>query len=169
MFRPREGISYLNESTGFKIGGYYSSNWTSTSESTQGATFWSKNNVNSSSFGNTYPTRYETRWGWDDSMSNHTSPTSIKAGSDQGGIGQRACTVQMVIDSGIGNSYVDTVFFNSAMVNTVATYKNNGFALGSFMARSNMEYYFFRIYSRALTADEIAANYAIDKVRFNLP
>ena len=27
----------------------------------------------------------------------------------------------------------------------------------------------FRIYSRALTADEIAANYAIDKERFNLP
>jgi len=27
----------------------------------------------------------------------------------------------------------------------------------------------FRLYSRALTADEIAANYAIDKERFNLP
>ena len=27
----------------------------------------------------------------------------------------------------------------------------------------------FRIYSRALTAEEIAANYAIDKARFNLP
>ena len=26
-----------------------------------------------------------------------------------------------------------------------------------------------RLYSRALTADEIAANYAIDKARFNLP
>jgi hypothetical protein len=29
--------------------------------------------------------------------------------------------------------------------------------------------YFVRIYSRALTADEIAHNYAIDKERFNLP
>ena len=29
--------------------------------------------------------------------------------------------------------------------------------------------YCIRIYSRALTADEIAANYAIDKARFNLP
>ena len=30
-------------------------------------------------------------------------------------------------------------------------------------------YYCVRLYSRALTADEIAANYAIDKERFNLP
>ena len=30
-------------------------------------------------------------------------------------------------------------------------------------------YYSVRLYSRALTADEIAANYAIDKARFNLP
>ena len=30
-------------------------------------------------------------------------------------------------------------------------------------------YYCVRLYSRALTADEIAANYAIDKARFNLP
>ena len=29
--------------------------------------------------------------------------------------------------------------------------------------------YSYRFYSRALTADEIAANYAIDKARFNLP
>lgn len=75
----------------------------------------------------------------------------------------------MVIGSGIGNSYVDTTFFNSAMVNTAATYKNSGFCLGSYMARSNMEYYFFRLYSRALTAEEIAHNYAVDKERFKLP
>ena len=169
VFRPREGISYSNESTGFKIGGYYSSTWTSTSGSTQGATFWTKSNVNSSSFGNTYPTGYEARWGWDDSMANHAAPTSITTSSRQGGIGQRACTVQMVIGSGIGTSYVDTSFFNSAMVNTAATYKNSGFVLGSYTARSNMEYYFFRVYSRALTAEEIARNHAIDKARFNLP
>ena len=169
VFRPREGITYLTESTGFKIGGKYSGTWTSTSESTQGATFWSKNNANSASFGNTYPIQYESRWGWDDSMTNHAAPTSINLGSNQGGIGQRACTVQMVIGSGIGNSYVDTTFFNSAMVNTAATYKNSGFALGSYAARSNMEYYFFRVYSRPLTAEEIEINYLIDKARFNLP
>ena len=32
-----------------------------------------------------------------------------------------------------------------------------------------IEIYHVRAYSRALTADEIAANYAIDKARFNLP
>jgi hypothetical protein len=31
------------------------------------------------------------------------------------------------------------------------------------------DYYCIRLYSRALTAEEIAANYAIDKARFNLP
>ena len=30
-------------------------------------------------------------------------------------------------------------------------------------------FYSLRVYSRALTADEIAHNYAIDKERFNLP
>ena len=30
-------------------------------------------------------------------------------------------------------------------------------------------YKMLRLYSRALTADEIAANYAIDKARFGLP
>lgn len=32
-----------------------------------------------------------------------------------------------------------------------------------------IEIYHVRAYSRALTADEIAHNYAIDKARFNLP
>ena len=34
---------------------------------------------------------------------------------------------------------------------------------------SEVEYYCVRLYSRALTADEIAHNYEIDKARFNLP
>lgn len=33
----------------------------------------------------------------------------------------------------------------------------------------NSKYHFIRLYSRALTDAEIAANYAIDKARFNLP
>lgn len=32
-----------------------------------------------------------------------------------------------------------------------------------------IEIYHIRAYSRALTADEIAHNYAVDKARFNLP
>lgn len=34
---------------------------------------------------------------------------------------------------------------------------------------NTQRYYTIRVYNRALTAAEIAANYAIDKVRFNLP
>jgi hypothetical protein len=34
---------------------------------------------------------------------------------------------------------------------------------------ANQRIYCTRIYSRALTSAEIAANYAIDKARFNLP
>ena len=33
---------------------------------------------------------------------------------------------------------------------------------------SKVDYYCIRLYSRALTAEEIAHNYAIDKARFNL-
>lgn len=35
--------------------------------------------------------------------------------------------------------------------------------------QNNQRYYVIRVYNRALTAAEIAANYAIDKARFNLP
>ena len=41
--------------------------------------------------------------------------------------------------------------------------------LGSINYGFRGHYHFVRLYSRALTADEIAANYAIDKERFNLP
>lgn len=34
---------------------------------------------------------------------------------------------------------------------------------------TNLHCYSLRLYSRALTAEEIAANYAVDKARFNLP
>jgi len=38
---------------------------------------------------------------------------------------------------------------------------------GNYQADANI--FCIRLYSRALTADEIAANYAVDKIRFNLP
>ena len=46
-----------------------------------------------------------------------------------------------------------------------------GLVLGGNTWQYNLigEIFDVRIYSRALTADEIAANYAIDKLRFNLP
>ena len=54
---------------------------------------------------------------------------------------------------------------------TAATYFGVGSAGGfGWVSRSGKtKFYSIRIYSRALTADEIAANYEIDKARFNLP
>lgn len=173
---PREGLVYGNESAGFKIGGLYNTTWAHSSTSTEGSCFWSKGNINSSSAAQPYPCTYESRWGWDDTMTNHRSDDSVAglATSNQAGIGIRKCTNQYVGTGGDGWSYVDTNLFNAAKVNLQATYKNYGFALGTYRtaasaSRSNMTYNFFRVYSRALTADEIAANYAIDKERFNLP
>ena len=42
-------------------------------------------------------------------------------------------------------------------------------AFGSGNTQASFRAYCTRVYNRALTADEIAANYAIDKARFNLP
>lgn len=48
--------------------------------------------------------------------------------------------------------------------------ESEGVTIGGYQYRSaNCKYYSFRIYSRALTAAEIAHNYLVDRVRFNLP
>ena len=51
--------------------------------------------------------------------------------------------------------------------------RNGTFGLSGSSNYSNWnfvgEYYSVRLYSRALTAEELAANYAIDKARFNIP
>jgi len=53
------------------------------------------------------------------------------------------------------------------------SYQNHPFGLSGASNYQNYNfignYYCVRVYDRALTADEIAANYAIDKARFNLP
>ena len=54
-------------------------------------------------------------------------------------------------DTGYNNTYYGDYVFIGRETNHVGKYRN------------------IRIYSRALTADEIAHNYAIDKARFNLP
>jgi hypothetical protein len=59
-----------------------------------------------------------------------------------------------------GNNTLD---YNSTTRGTVAR-------IGGTAQQSRpIEVYNIRLYSRALTADEIAANYAIDKARFGLP
>ena len=52
---------------------------------------------------------------------------------------------------------------SSGKVDT-SQYKTTAYTIGH-----QAEYNFIRLYDRALTDDEIAANYAIDKARFNLP
>lgn len=48
-------------------------------------------------------------------------------------------------------------------------YINDGYVALCAGALQNFKVHSLRLYSRALTAAEIAANYAVDKVRFNLP
>ena len=48
---------------------------------------------------------------------------------------------------------------------TIGCFANNL----SYTRGIDADYFAVRLYSRALTADEIAANYAVDKARFNLP
>lgn len=70
--------------------------------------------------------------------------------------------------------YQNGIFLTSA---TAGTAGRDSLMIGNFVNLGTLsqqiccfsEYYNFRIYDRALTADEIAANYAIDKARFNLP
>jgi hypothetical protein len=48
-------------------------------------------------------------------------------------------------------------------------YGNVTFSIGQYSTLSeNADYYNIRLYSRALTAEEIAHNYSIDKARFGL-
>lgn len=44
-----------------------------------------------------------------------------------------------------------------------------GRGVGTGPYNGGVKFYAYRVYNRALTADEIAANYAVDKARFNLP
>ena len=64
----------------------------------------------------------------------------------------------------VSNKYSRTNYFNSKIGKAFGVgkgeYSSWGFATGKYRS--------VRMYSRALTADEIDANYAIDKVRFNL-
>ena len=72
-----------------------------------------------------------------------------------------------------GNFNAPSLHVNGTMqtqTTTIATWgvdSNNDVVFGGYYSGCNI--YCVRGYSRALTADEIAANYAIDKARFGLP
>ena len=69
--------------------------------------------------------------------------------------------------------YYDAGIFYSRSTQTIRAPGITKYCLGGEMGRGNMaargNLYCVRIYNRDLTADEIAHNYTIDKVRFNLP
>ena len=73
-------------------------------------------------------------------------------------------------------------YYNGEFVSTIGSQEDNWIGdnivlkpvfvykqLSDTMIGCDFRINYMRIYSRALTAEEIAANYAIDKVRFNLP
>lgn len=62
-------------------------------------------------------------------------------------------------------SQEDNWIGDNIVLNPVFVYKQ----VQEYMIGCDFRIHYMRIYSRALTADEIAHNYAIDKVRFNLP
>jgi hypothetical protein len=68
--------------------------------------------------------------------------------------------------------YVDAISKGSSVV-AGTSFTSGGITIfranNDWESETTMKMYALRIYSRALTADEIARNYAIDKARFNLP
>ena len=67
-------------------------------------------------------------------------------------------------------TYGDGIISTGNLYNDYWKVSKGYLAYSSYQSRwSNIDCYCLRLYSRALTADEIAANYAIDKARFNLP
>ena len=68
----------------------------------------------------------------------------------------------------VGKDYVDGVYFTGGSLTGVSQ-NLNGFRIGRSGYTTYQDVCCVRLYSRALTAAEISANYAIDKARFNLP
>lgn len=68
--------------------------------------------------------------------------------------------------------YIDTSLIGSANISVTTTFDtlNIGFSpTRNDTAERNVKYYSIRVYERALTDVEIAANYDVDKARFGLP
>ena len=84
---------------------------------------------------------------------------------------------QQLPSSGTGGCFIESkntgiykaIFFNGGIVTSRTSWRtfldNNGISISPFL---RCTIHCIRIYSRALTADEIARNYAIDKARFGL-
>ena len=106
---------------------------------------------------------------------NNTLAYIYKAGSrngTRGSVGTSARHLVAVITSSTGSrcyyNGVAATGLSSLNYDLAANYDTVVF---NFLAGSAQffEWYALRIYSRALTSNEVAANYAIDQARFNLP
>ena len=78
----------------------------------------------------------------------------------------------LVVDNSVCNAYLDSTLCTiSPDISAGSTTSTSDFFIGMIPNYSNFygKIYCVRIYSRALTAAEIAHNYTIDKARFNLP
>ena len=73
--------------------------------------------------------------------------------------------------NGVANTFVNKTADRTASVSPLSVSGIDRIAIGKIQAYNNFKgnIYCVRHYSRALTAEEIAHNYAIDKARFNLP
>ena len=92
------------------------------------------------------------------------SPVLNVNGTFQVNWGNRACCYNGSAISDTTGAYNPASYSGEMLIGGRSKYKGSyGFFCSNALFRS------IRIYSRALTAAEIAANYAIDKERFNLP
>lgn len=87
-----------------------------------------------------------------------------KISQTSAGVGTSAHTYSIVRESIYGAAFLD-----GYQVETVKECPALGSPTAGLDVPAGREVYSVRLYSRALTAAEIAANYAIDKARFNLP
>ena len=77
----------------------------------------------------------------------------------------------VTLQDSVQTAYINDVRKNSKSITPDPQYRSFGFGhpTGYGYEFIPVEMYATRVYSRALTADEIAHNYAVDKVRFKLP
>jgi hypothetical protein len=102
----------------------------------------------------------------------NTGTLLIYCGSSQGtqlSIGAAPKSVSLVVDGGVWTCYANDSGGSLVSVSRTAVPETTtGWSMSN-IQMSDQTYKNIRIYNRALTAEEIAANYAVDKQRFNLP
>lgn len=98
--------------------------------------------------------------------------SAIRAWYDSGAFGTDAHSCSVVANDSVCNAYLDSALCTiTPDVAAGSSTSTSAFFIGMIKAYNKFsgKIHSVRLYSRALTADEIAANYAIDKARFGLP